>query len=373
MPSAPPPVFSSPGKRGSGEGRKGTRLRPGHPAPRSRRPPGTRRYHRTTWAQAARRRDPPSPPTPLRASLRARSAATGAARCPGRPGPPPSSAATPSLARGPARAHRTWAGSGTRNWPGCPPPPRPRAVGWSGRPWPRRPRRLSAAARPAPGAGVACPGRPARPRPCGAGGGEPGARRAPSSAPHAAAPLRGGLRWAGGAAASGRVMSAAAPRRDRGGHGQWRGGAGAAARRQPMGGGMRRSGRRGGAGAGGAGVRRRLLARLRLPRGARPARFAPRCPPNARQPSAASAKPVVVVRTPQRGARRGVPGTISPPSGRRTPEVLCQPHLPGVEVGVITAGDPLGRRRHLSRAASAQDSVRPRCQDSQAWTAWLSG
>lgn len=249
MPSAPPPAFSSPGKRGSGEGRKGTRLRPGHPAPRSRRPPGTRRYHRTTWAQAARRRDPPSPPTPLRASLRARSAATGAARCPGRPGPPPSSAATPSLARGPARAHRTWAGSGTRNWPGCPPPPRPRAVGWSGRPWPRRPRRLSAAARPAPGAGVACPGRPARPRPCGAGGGEPGARRAPSSAPHAAAPLRGGLRWAGGAAASGRVMSAAAPRRDRGGHGQWRGGAGAAARRQPMGGGMRRSGRRGGAGA----------------------------------------------------------------------------------------------------------------------------
>lgn len=95
----------------------------------------------------------------------------------------------------PGRAHRTWAGSGTRNWTGCPPPRRPRAAGWSGPPWPLRPRRprLTAAACPAPAAGVGCPPRPARPRRCGSGGGEPPARRAPSSAgPRGGACAEGG-------------------------------------------------------------------------------------------------------------------------------------------------------------------------------------
>lgn len=49
---------------------------------------------------------------------------------------------------------------------------------------PRRPPRLTAAARPAPGAGADCPPRPAQLRRCGSGGGEPPARRAPSSAGH---------------------------------------------------------------------------------------------------------------------------------------------------------------------------------------------
>lgn len=144
-----------------------------------------------------------------------------------------------------------------------------------------------------------------------------GARGAPRTIlrPARRAPLRGGLRGAGGAAASGRVMSAAAPRRDRGGHGQWRGGAGAAARRQPMGGGMRRSGRRA-QGPGGRGVGRRLLAPLRVPGGARPAQFVPMVPQT-------RGSPAVMVRTPQRGARRGGPGTISPPGGASTPK--CSP------------------------------------------------
>lgn len=76
---------------------------------------------------------------------------------------------------GPRRApgpHRTWAGSGTRNWTGCPPPPRPRAAGSSGPPWPLRSRRrlrrpsLSAPDGRTPGAGVGCPPRPARLRRC---------------------------------------------------------------------------------------------------------------------------------------------------------------------------------------------------------------
>lgn len=332
MPGAPPPAFSSPGKKkGVPGGKEGDPPAPWAPRPSGAAgPPG---HASLSQDNPGAGRSPPRPPERLHTPAR-RPPSRVALRRPGPPGPRPRSAATPAPAPGPrprALPHRTWAGSGTRNWPGCPPPPRPRAAGWSGRPWPRRPRRprrLSAAARPAPGAGVACPGRPARPGPCGAGGGEPGARRAPSSAPHAAAPLRGGLRGAGGAAAAGRVMSAAAPRRDRGGHGQWRGGAGAAARRQPMGGGMRRSGRRGGARRGAQGSHRGCSPpRLRLPRGARPARCAPHCPPNARQPSAASAKPVVAVWSgPRRGAlAEGHRVPSHPPPGASTPKCSATP------------------------------------------------
>lgn len=58
---------------------------------------------------------------------------------------------------------------------------------------PAPPSRLTAAVRPARGAGVGCPPRPAPPRRCGSGGGEPPARRAPSSAgPRGGASAEGG-------------------------------------------------------------------------------------------------------------------------------------------------------------------------------------
>lgn len=69
---------------------------------------------------------PPSPrPAPHRGRLGDRPGHRRVARPPLRP--------TPRRAPGP---HRTWAGSGTRNWTGCPPPPRPHAAGSSGPPWP---------------------------------------------------------------------------------------------------------------------------------------------------------------------------------------------------------------------------------------------
>lgn len=195
------------GKKGDGRGAAGGRDPPAPwvPRPSGAAVPPAHVCHRTACAQAAHvllataatppgpRKHPCSPP-PCPPSLQARSAATCAARCPGAP-----ALGRRALLPSPcgARPHRTWAGSGTRNWTGCPPPPRPRAAGLSGRPWPlrpRRPRRLTAAARPAPGAGVGCPPRPARPRPrrCGSGGGEPPARRAPSSAgPRGGASARG--------------------------------------------------------------------------------------------------------------------------------------------------------------------------------------
>lgn len=80
-------------------------------------------------------------PPPLRGRLGAARATALPARSIRRAASPPPG---PWRAPGP---HRTWAGSGTRNWTGCPPPPRPRAAGSSGPPWPLRSRRR-------PGSGV---------------------------------------------------------------------------------------------------------------------------------------------------------------------------------------------------------------------------
>lgn len=117
----------------------------GHPCPVSRRPPPLRGRLPVARATAS----------PARSIRRAASPPPGPRRAPG--------------------PHRTWAGSGTRNWTGCPPPPRPRAAGSSGPPWPLRGiaaspglwrPSLSAPARRTPGAGVGCPPRPARLRRC---------------------------------------------------------------------------------------------------------------------------------------------------------------------------------------------------------------
>lgn len=80
-------------------------------------------------------------PPPLRGRLGAAGATASPARSIRRAASPPPG---PRRAPGP---HRTWAGSGTRNWTGRPPPPRPRAAGSSGPPWPLRSRRR-------PGSGV---------------------------------------------------------------------------------------------------------------------------------------------------------------------------------------------------------------------------
>lgn len=196
-----PQPAAPPGKGGPGREGRGPARALGTPPLASRRP----RARVAVTAQRERRPPTAATPRPLHTPARPQRPAAPGSLCsdggrsvPRAPGAPAPQRRDPlPCPGGPARPHRTWAGSGTPSWPGCPPPPRPRAVGWSGRPWPRRPRRprrLSAAARPAPGAGVAGPGRPARPRPrrCGAGGGEPGARRAPSSAPHAGRRCEGG-------------------------------------------------------------------------------------------------------------------------------------------------------------------------------------
>lgn len=90
-------------------------------------------------------------------------------------------------------------------------------LGVAGLPSPR----LSAPAGRTPDAGVGVPPRPARLRRCGGGGGERPAGRAPFSAGHrgGASALRGCGAEPGGAAASGRVMSASAGERGRGGRG----------------------------------------------------------------------------------------------------------------------------------------------------------
>ena len=216
MPSPPDLTLSSRREQATGREGRDAALRPAgtRPAPRTPRPSGAAvsRAHvsvtgPTAWGslpspggRAAHSGDPAKgPKAPLQTSSNTshppRSLCSDVGLCvPGTPG---------ALARehrdllpAPGRAHRTWAGSGTRSWTGCPPPPRPRAAGWSGPPWPlrpRRPRRLTAAARPAPDAGVGCRPRTAPPRCCGSGGGEPPARRAPSSAgPRGGACAEGG-------------------------------------------------------------------------------------------------------------------------------------------------------------------------------------
>lgn len=177
-----------------------------------------------------------------------------------------------------------------------------------------------------------------------------GARGAPRTIlrPARRAPLRGGLRGAGGAAASGRVMSAAAPRRDRGGHGQWRGGAGAAARRQPMGGGMRRSGRAGpgrGRGVGGdcspgSGYAGREAGPVR-----------PALSPQREAAQRSICRAGGDGQDPAEGRSQRGAGDHLTPSRRLNPKVLRRPHLPGV----TSAGDPRGPRRHLGQHLHTAD------------------
>lgn len=359
-----------PPARGTGREGRGQALRqPGprpprrHPAPRGRSAPHAAVTGQPAQAaRALRRRAPhaPSPPLPTPPSLKV------APRPSPQLGPGP-----PDPAPGP---HRTWAGSGTRSWTGCPPPPRPRAAGSSGPPWPprpRRPARLTAAAGPAPGLGVGCPPRPAGARRCGSGGGGPPARRAPSSAGPGRRSAEGAAGWAGGAAAaSGRVMSAAArargPRRPR----PIAGRGGSARALQPMGGGMRRERRRLRAGRGRVPRRARFV----LPRGSRLPRsprgrgreLAPHCPRRSapRKPCAA---PALGISQPRPGApQRGAPTQPGSPLGSRAGTTARCQHVPrpqrlgrttpcsptsGGSRRLVSAGDPLGRCRGSSPVA----------------------